>query len=88
MAEGSDSVLFFDFEVSTEKDKINDIGALLGPAEYHCRSLDKFREALSCAEYIWSHNIIAHDILFLRDIAEVSEIDKKIHVDTRRVATT
>ncbi|HPR74469.1 MAG TPA: hypothetical protein PLX41_12510, partial [Bacteroidales bacterium] len=82
MAEGSDSVLFFDFETTEEKDKITDIGALLGPAEYHGKSLDKFREVLSGAEYICGHNIIAHDIPLLKSIAEVPEINAKIPVDT------
>lgn len=61
MPEGSDSVLFFDFEISKEEDKIIDIGALLGPAEYHGSSLDKFREVLSGAEYICGHNILHKD---------------------------
>jgi ATP-dependent DNA helicase RecQ len=82
MPEGSDSVLFFDFEISKEEDKITDIGALLGPAEYHGSSLDKFREVLSGAEYICGHNILAHDIPLLKSIAEVPEIEKKIPVDT------
>lgn len=82
MTEGSDSVLFFDFETTGEKDKITDIGALLGPAEYHGTSLDKFREVLSGAEYICGHNIIAHDIPLLKSITEVPDIDTKIPVDT------
>lgn len=82
MTEGLDSILFFDFEISKEKKKISDIGALLGPAEYHGKSLEKFREIASGAAYICGHNIIAHDIPVLRDIAEVPEIEKKIAVDT------
>lgn len=82
MAEGTDSVFFFDFEITEEKNKISDIGALLGPAEYHGNSLDKFREVLSGAEYICGHNIIAHDIPLLKSIAGFSEIDEKIPVDT------
>ncbi len=84
MTEDSGSVFFFDFETTEEKDKITDIGALLGPAEYHGKSLDKFREVLSGAEYICGHNIIAHDIPLLQSIGEVTEIDAKIPVDTHR----
>jgi len=82
MAEGLDSILFFDFEISKAENKIVDIGALLGPAEYHGKSIDKFREIASGAAYICGHNIIAHDIPLLRNIAEIPEIDKKIPVDT------
>ncbi len=82
MAEGTDSVFFFDFEITEEKNKISDIGALLGPAEYHGNSLDKFREVLSGAEYICGHNIIAHDIPLLKSIAGFPEIDTKLHIDT------
>ncbi|HOP31345.1 MAG TPA: RecQ family ATP-dependent DNA helicase, partial [Spirochaetota bacterium] len=53
-----------------------------GPAEYHGKSPDKFREVLSGAEYICGHNIIAHDIPLLKSIAEVPEINAKIPVDT------
>lgn len=35
MTASPDSVFFFDFEIPEEKDRINDMGALLGPVEYH-----------------------------------------------------
>jgi ATP-dependent DNA helicase RecQ len=82
MAEVLDSILFFDLEIPKDGTKINDIGALLGPVQYHGNSIEKLHEISSDTEYICGHNIIAHDIPILHEIAKIPAIETKLHIDT------
>lgn len=61
------SVVFFDTEVGIEDKKIHDIGAVdKDKGLFHSASIPDFLSFISEADYICGHNIVHHDLQFLR----------------------
>lgn len=62
------SIAFFDTEVGVEDKKIHDIGAVrTDKGVFHSASVQDFCTFISGVEYICGHNIIHHDIKFLKE---------------------
>ena len=75
------SIVFFDTEVGVDDKKIHDIGAVRADkGVFHSASLGDFCAFISNAEYICGHNIIHHDIKFLKEAS--SQISYPKAIDT------
>ncbi|MBQ8958533.1 MAG: RecQ family ATP-dependent DNA helicase [Bacteroidales bacterium] len=73
-------VAFIDVEVGLQDKKAHDFGALKEPdVEFHSSSKTEFSSFIADSEYLCGHNIIHHDLEYLRDMESVSE---KKHIDT------
>lgn len=60
-------ILFFDLEVKGDGSKIVDIGAISDDNEkLHGASMDSLEQHMDNAEFICGHNIIAHDLEYLK----------------------
>jgi ATP-dependent DNA helicase RecQ len=75
-------ILFFDLEINQKSKKIYDVGALLGEAELHTNSLPGFEEFSKEAQYICGHNIIFHDLKYLRQLNFNESFFRKSTIDT------
>ncbi|MBT1697159.1 RecQ family ATP-dependent DNA helicase [Fulvivirgaceae bacterium PWU4] len=72
------SILFFDLEVNEKTRRIEKIGAVLDGKEFSGSDLHKFESFASSADFICGHNIMQHDLQFLKD----SPLAKKPFIDT------
>lgn len=62
------SIVFFDTEVGVDDKKIHDIGAIRDDgSSFHSSSMQEFFAFISGAEYFCGHNIIHHDLKFLKE---------------------
>lgn len=63
------NIVFFDLEVTTDGEKIADIGAIKESGEkLHTTRMDLFTEFVKGADFLCGHNIINHDMKFVRRI--------------------
>lgn len=75
------NILFFDIEVTIKTHEIKDFGAILSNGEkLHTTSKEAFFGFVKKADYLCGHNIINHDLKFLKAIDSTS-MDKVI-IDT------
>lgn len=59
-------IVFFDFEVDSNR-KIGDIGAVRSDgAEFHSSSVSQFTDFISDCDFLCGHNIVDHDYTYLR----------------------
>lgn len=71
---------FFDTEIGVTDKKVHDIGVLIEPdIEFHTTSKQDFARFIADATFICGHNIIHHDLEYLRDIPELK---RKKKIDT------
>ncbi|MBF7097851.1 RecQ family ATP-dependent DNA helicase [Alkalibacter mobilis] len=62
------SIAFIDTEVSVESKRINDFGAINDRGEiYHEPNLKKFVSFIQDSDFLCGHNIINHDLKYLRE---------------------
>jgi hypothetical protein len=61
----SPKILYFDLELGP-KDRIAEVGAVLGNRELHERNTDRLVSWAQEADYICGHNVVAHDLPLLR----------------------
>ena len=64
------SIVFVDCEVS-EEGKVLDLGAVREDAQFHSGSKGDFRKFVSRSNFVCGHNIIAHDLKYIRDLLPV-----------------
>ena len=77
----SKNLVFFDTEISTTNHKILDIGALKNESScFHSQSVDDFFAFCSDAAYLCGHNIIHHDLEYLKPFIPQSFSPK--YIDT------
>ena len=75
-------ITFFDLEVQPKTEKILDIGAIHSDgASFHKNSLDSFNEFIKESEFICGHNIIAHDLKYLKASGK-STLQEEKSIDT------
>lgn len=71
--------LILDLELTTDGQRLRDVGALFGHGELHERKLDKLEPWLKEAEILAGHNILRHDAPFLRQrLGEEAMAGKKL----------
>ena len=74
-------IVFIDSEVDPTSKKILDIGAVTGDGrEFHSGSLSGFSEFIGGCKYICGHNILTHDLTYLKK--EVSGYKAEFRIDT------
>ncbi|MBK8747304.1 MAG: RecQ family ATP-dependent DNA helicase [Saprospiraceae bacterium] len=77
------SIAFIDTEVSPESKKIVDIGGIKDDnAIFHSPSIIDFTEFLEGSQFICGHNIINHDIRYIRTAVVGARIDANNIIDT------
>lgn len=60
-------IVFFDLEVSREDNKIKDFGGINDKGEkLHTRRFDLFKPFIEEASFVCGHNIIRHDLVYLK----------------------
>ena len=71
-------VVFFDTEVCLDDKRIHDIGAVRNGAVFHSSDLHGFCTFASGAEFVCGHNIVHHDLQYLKEapIAAIKAIDR------------
>ncbi len=74
-------ILYIDIETN-KNGNIKDVGAFFNGQELHESQLTKIEKWIKQAEYICGHNIIAHDIPFLKKVLAPEIFRNKIIVDT------
>ena len=61
------SIAFIDIEVGVNDDKILDLGAIRNDRNtFHCASVKGFCDFISGAEFLCGHNIVHHDMKYLK----------------------
>jgi ATP-dependent DNA helicase RecQ len=76
----ANEIIFIDFEVDPNSEKVLDIGALKGNHEFHSNSLSDFSGFLRGNKYVCGHNILKHDLKYLEK--EIAECEAKDFIDT------
>ena len=68
-----DRIAFFDTEVTSEKDKLLDIGCVRSDtAEFHSGERGKFSAFVEDCRFLCGHNIFAHDLKYVREDLEAA----------------
>jgi ATP-dependent DNA helicase RecQ len=76
-------ITFLDTEVQPNTGKILDIGAINDSGDtFHSNSIDELKRFLPKSEYICGHNIIDHDIKYLRKVIDDELIAGYKFIDT------
>ena len=75
-------ILFFDLEVGEKNEKIEDVGAILREETFHSSSLKVFEYFSKEASFICGHNILAHDLKYLKKARFNHDFLKKPAIDT------
>lgn len=74
-------ILFFDIEVGVKTKRVEDFGAILSTGEkIHTTSKEAFFSFTEKAYYVCGHNIIKHDLKFLKKLN--ASIMEKMKIDT------
>lgn len=77
-----ESILFFDLEINPKTKNIIDIGSIYLDKEFHSSNLYKFKEFSYESETICGHNIIFHDLEYLKINNFYKEFFEKNIIDT------
>lgn len=73
------SIVFIDTEISMSGDQINDMGAIReGKIPFHKKDFKEFLNYVKDSDYVCGHNIIAHDLRYIKKIRDVDLSSKAI----------
>jgi ATP-dependent DNA helicase RecQ len=76
------SIAFIDTEVEPGNKEINDIGGIkTDGSSFHLGSFPGFRQFLQGTEFICGHNIIHHDLKYIKNIDRNFEFDAVNSID-------
>lgn len=77
------SIAFIDAEINPNNNKIIDIGSIRNDGStFHSNAISDFVKYLDGTEYICGHNIIDHDLKYLKHIIKDVGIDLSFSIDT------
>lgn len=77
------SITFIDAEINPKNNRIVDIGSIKNDgSRFHSNAISDFIEYLDGTEYICGHNIIDHDLKYLKQALEAAKIDLSSSIDT------
>ena len=72
----SNTIVFIDAEIGAGGERVADIGAIKGDGrEFHSESAPEFAAFLRGSRFVCGHNIIKHDLLYLKDEIALSGAD-------------
>jgi ATP-dependent DNA helicase RecQ len=78
-----DSIAFADTEIDPQSGRILDIGSIKDNNDiFHCSSIAGFTRFLEGTRFLCGHNIIHHDIKYIRHAVEKAGIDPADIIDT------
>ncbi|QHT66185.1 RecQ family ATP-dependent DNA helicase [Rhodocytophaga rosea] len=80
-------ILFFDLEVEEKSGRIKDIGAIYNTYTFHKTYLTEFELFSQEALFVCGHNILAHDLKFLKDSTLSPAFFDKGFIDTLYLST-
>ena len=66
------TIVFFDTEIGVKDNKIHDIGAVKDDAVFHSASVGEFCAFFGGAQYLCGHNIMHHDLEYVKQSPEFS----------------
>src|ERR1700741_5267666 len=76
-------IAFFDLEVNPQTGKILDIGAInADDVPFHENYVYEFVNYIKDSEFICGHNILAHDLKYIRTITGNTEFGQSNAIDT------
>jgi ATP-dependent DNA helicase RecQ len=78
------SIIFFDTEIDVRTSKMQDIGAV-GPEQdrtYHGKSIQDFGLFLKGATYVCGHNILKHDLKYIKPALKAGGLTEANAIDT------
>lgn len=77
------SIAFIDTEIDPVSHRILDIGCVRSNGgTYHSASISDFSVFIKGTEYICGHNIINHDLIYIRDAIKYAGISEEDCIDT------
>jgi len=77
----ANEIIFIDTEIDSGNKKVQDIGAITGnKREFHSKSLLDFSAFLQDHKYVCGHNILNHDLIYLKK--ETASSSVKYFIDT------
>lgn len=77
------SIAFIDAEINPNNKKIIDIGSIRSDgATFHSNAIADFIKYLDGVEYVCGHNIIDHDLRYLKHVTDSTKIDLSRSIDT------
>ncbi len=77
------SIAFIDAEINPNNKKIIDIGSIRSDgATFHSNAIADFIKYLDGVEYVCGHNIIDHDLRYLKHVTDSTKIDLSLSIDT------
>src|SRR6187401_1865425 len=76
-------VAFFDIETNAETGKILDIGCIRSDeARFHQNSISAFQDFIKDCKFLCGHNILQHDLKYLKEQAASLDLKKIKSIDT------
>lgn len=77
------SFVFIDTEISLNSHKILDIGGIKdNGTSFHSNSTSEFLSFIQGVKFVCGHNILNHDLIYLKDVLVSSEITNSSFIDT------
>jgi len=77
------SIAFVDTEIDPESGRILDVGSIKDNSDiFHSCSVSGFAEFLNGARFLCGHNIIRHDLNYIRHAVEKNGINREDIIDT------
>lgn len=77
------SIAFIDVEINPKNNMIHDIGSIKSDgAAFHSNAISEFIKYLNGTEYVCGHNIIDHDVKYLKHALNSAKIDLSYAIDT------
>lgn len=81
------AILFFDLEVEEKSERIRDIGAIYNTYSFHKTYISEFELFSQNALFVCGHNILAHDLKFLKASSMSRTFFDKGLIDTLYLST-
>ncbi|MFA5597719.1 MAG: RecQ family ATP-dependent DNA helicase [Pusillimonas sp.] len=77
-----EEIAFVDLEVNPKTSHIVDMAAILGDNHYHGTRIESLLERIKKSKYLCGHNILAHDLKYLKERLIEEKSDKIPVIDT------
>lgn len=76
-------ITFINTEIDPTTGKILDLGGIKeDDSRIHCKSTASFAEFLQGVEYLYGHNILRHDLIYIKPLRELHHLQNIKFIDT------
>lgn len=77
------SITFIDTEIDPKSGRVLDVGSIKGNGDsFHSGSLAAFVDFLRGSDYICGHNIIGHDLKYIKNVVDAASVKNLNFIDT------